>query len=231
MTFKTFAVAATAAAAALSAAGGAFAQAAQPAAPAQTTAPAVTHGAPPAGVCVLTPQALIANSAVGKQVQTRLQQLGQQAQAEVSGEQTQIQNEAKTLESQRATLDQTTFNQRFALLQVREDALQRKVALRREELAATQQKQFGRVLQEAQPSIRSAYQAKGCSILLNSEAVAFGLGNPGMDITGQVVTGLNSRITTLTFERERLDTAPAAGAARPGAPAATPAAPAPAPRR
>jgi Skp family chaperone for outer membrane proteins len=227
MTFKTFAVAAGAAAAALSAAGAAHAQAAQPAAPAATTAPAITHGNPVPGLCVLTPPALIASSAVGKQVQTRLQQLGQQAQAEVQSEQTAIQNEAKTLESQRATLDQTTFNQRYALLQVREDALNRKVQLRREELAATQQKQFQRVLQEAQPFIRQAYQAKNCSILLNAEAVAFGLGNPASDITGQVVTGLNSRITQLTFDRERLDTAPAAGQAGAAPRPAAPATPAP----
>ena len=151
MTFKTFVAAGSAAAVVLSAASAAFAQA--PAAPAQ---PAITHGNPPPGVCVITARALVANSTVGKYVQTRLQTLGQQAQAEVSGENTGIENEAKTLEGQRASLDQTTFNQRYALLQVRQDALQRKVAQRREELAATEQKAFGRVLQEAQPSIRQA---------------------------------------------------------------------------
>ena len=227
MTFKTLVAAGSAAAAVLSAASAAFAQA--PAAPAQ---PAITHGNPPPGVCVITARALVANSTVGKYVQTRLQTLGQQAQAEVSGENTGIESEAKSLESQRASLDQTTFNQRYALLQVRQDALQRKVAQRREELAATEQKAFGRVLQEAQPSIRQAYQAKGCSILLNSDAVAFGLGNPAMDITQQVVTGLNGKITQFAFDRERLDAQPqaAAGAPRPAA-ATAPATAAPPTRR
>jgi Skp family chaperone for outer membrane proteins len=225
MTFKTLVAAGSAVAVTLAGASAAVAQA--PAAPTQPAAPAVTHGNPPPGVCVITARALVANSTVGKYVQTRLQTLGQQAQAEVSGENTGIENEAKTLEGQRASLDQTTFNQRYALLQVRQDALQRKVAQRREELAATEQKAFGRVLQEAQPSIRQAYQAKGCSILFNSDAVAFGLGNPAMDITPQVITGLNAKITQFAFDRERLDAQPqaAAAGARPAAAAVTPAQP------
>jgi Skp family chaperone for outer membrane proteins len=213
MTFKTLVAAGSAAAVVLSA-GVAFAQA-PAAAPAQPAVPGVTHGNPPPGICVITARALVANSTVGKYVQTRLQTLGQQAQAEVSGENTGIENEAKQLEAQRASLDQTAFNQRYALLQVRQDALQRKVAQRREELAATEQKAFGRVLQEAQPSIRQAYQAKGCSILLNSDAVAFGLGNPAMDITPTVITGLNAKITQFAFDRERLDAQPQAAAAAP----------------
>ena len=39
------------------------------------------------------------------------------------------------------------------------------------------------------------------------------LANPAMDITPVVITALNARIQTLTFERERLDPTPAAAQA------------------
>lgn len=211
MTFKTFAVAGCAAAIAFTSAATAVAQTP---APAQTNAPQVTHGAPPAGLCVISVEGAVAGSAVGKHVQTRLQQLAQQANAELQAEQTGIQNEGKTLESQRATLDRTALEQRVASLQVRQNALERKAQQRQQELAATEQKAFGRVGQEMEPLIRQAYQAKNCGVLLNRNAVV--IANPAVDITPQVVTALNAKITQFAFDRERLDV-PAPAAAPPQA--------------
>ena len=78
MTFKTLAVAGCAMAAALSGATYALAQA-----PAAAAPPQVTHGAPVPGVCVFSGDGAIGASTVGKNVFTRLQQLTQQASAEV----------------------------------------------------------------------------------------------------------------------------------------------------
>ena len=57
-----------------------------------------------------------------------------------------------------------------------------------------------------QPLIRRAL-----AMLLAAEAVM--ASNPAMDITPVVITALNARIQTLSFERERLDPAPAAAQA------------------
>jgi hypothetical protein len=38
------------------------------------------------------------------------------------------------------------------------------------------------------------------------------IGNPSMDITGDVVKQLNLKIQTLSFDRERMDQQPAPGA-------------------
>lgn len=225
MTFKTFAVAGCAMAAALSGASSVLAQA--PAAPA---APQVTHGAPVPGVCVFSGDGAIGASTVGKNVFTRLQQLTQQASAEVSAEETALNADAKALDGQRATLDQNTFETRASAIQVRANALQRKVQQRNAEMQRTQEKALGRLSDEIAPLVRQTYQAKGCSLLLNRDALTLNLANPAMDITPQVVAALNAKITQFTFDRERLDQpAPAPAAApRPAAPA--PAA-APAPRR
>ena len=221
MTFKTFAAAGTAVALALTSVP-ALAQAPGAApAPATTAQPAMTHGAAIPGLCVVSVDAAIFTSTVGKNAQTRLQQIATQVNAELSGEQTQIQNEDRTLGGQRATLDANTFEQRAAALQVRQNALQRKAQQRERELQVTQNKVRERLGTEVSPLLRQVYQQRQCSALLDG-AVVFA--NPSMDLTPALVTALNAKITQFTIERERLDTpAPTPGAAAPAA--AAPAAP------
>ena len=211
MTIKALVAATCVAAITASASSAAFAQAAAPA------APAVTHGPALPGVCTVSVEGAIATSTVGKYVQTRLQQIATQVEAELKAEQTAIQNEAKTLEGQRATLDQNTFETRAAALQVKANAYQRKEQQRSRELQATQQKALGRVYQELTPIVSQVYQQNKCSLLINRESVV--LSNPSMDISQPVVTALNAKITQFTFDRERLDQA----AAAPATPAAAPA--------
>lgn len=186
----------------------AFAQAAAPAA-----APAVSHGPALPGVCVISLEGAITGSTVGKYVQTRLQQIATQVQAELKAEDAALQNEAKTLEGQRASLDQKTFETRATALQAKANTFQRKAQQRERELGATQQKALGRVGQELDPIIRQVYQQRQCSLLLNRDSVV--LANPAMDISQPVVTALNAKITQFNFDRERLDQA--------AAPAQTPA--------
>jgi len=222
MTFKTFAVAGSALALALAGAAPAFAQQPAAAAPAPAAAapaaPAVTHGPPVPGLCIVSVENAIGASTVGKYVNTRLQQLVAQVNAELNAEKTSLENDAKALDGQRATLDQNTFEQRAAALQVRNNALQRKAQLRDQEIQATEQKAINRVGVEMEPLIRQAYQQKQCSMLINRNSII--LGNPAADITPAVVTALNAKITQFAFDRERLD--------QQARPAAAPAAPAPA---
>jgi Skp family chaperone for outer membrane proteins len=219
MTLKTILTAGCAATLALIAPVSALAQAPAAAPP----APQVNHGPPITGLCVMSVEAAIGGSTVGRFVQTRLQQLLGQVNAELNAERTTIENDARTLEGQRATLDQNTLEQRAAAIQVRGNALQRKAQQREREVQATEQKAYGRVGEEMEPLIRQAYQARACSMLVNRNSVV--LANPASDITPQVVTALNAKITQFAFDRERLDQTPApapaaAAAPRPAAPAA-----------
>jgi outer membrane protein len=210
MTFKHFVAVSIVGASALALASSASAQA--PAA----AAPAVPQGPVIPGVCIVSPEAVVGGSNVGKYVNTRLQQIVQQVQAELGGENTAIENEAKQLDSQRATLDANTFEQRGAALQVRNNALQRKAQLREREVQATEQKALARISQEMEPVITSVYAQQHCSVLLQRSAVV--IGNPAMDITPAVVSGLNAKIQQFAFDRERLDQPQAAAAPRAAAP-------------
>jgi Skp family chaperone for outer membrane proteins len=209
MTTKTFAAGLCAAAVALSGSS-AFAQAAPPAA---SAAAPITSGPPIAGLCVVDLDLVVSNSTVGKYIQSRLQQISAQASAELNGEKTAIDNDAKTLEGQRASLDENTLQQRGLTLQQRANAFQRKLQLREREIQATEQKAVGRVIQESEPLMRQAYQAKNCSVLLQHGAVLGNFFNSGMDLTPAVTTALNTKITQFAFDRERLDQP---GAATPG---------------
>lgn len=203
MKLTTLAATAAVAAAALATSSQALAQAAAaPAAPAAP--PPLAQGPTISGMCVMSLDAAIGNSTVGKYVQTRLGQIGTQVQSEVNGEQTAIQNDAKALDAKRSTLDQATFDKQSADLQLRANALRRKADLRERELQATQQKAIGRIAQELDPVVRNVYQQSKCSILISRDAVVVNP-NPTMDITPAVIAGLNAKITQFTFDRERLD--------------------------
>jgi Skp family chaperone for outer membrane proteins len=208
MKLQTLAVAGIGAIAALGCASGALAQAkpaAAAAAPAPAAAPVITATVP--GACVLSREGLVGSSTVGKFVSTRMGQLSNQVNAELTGEQTAIQNDAKALEAKKATLGDAQYQQQRNALQQRLATLQEKAQQRDRELQATEQKAVARVLQEASPLVGDAVKSKACGLVLDANSVL--AGNPSMDITPTVVTALNGKLTQFTFEREHLD-APAA---------------------
>lgn len=182
------------------------ATAAAPATPAAAASvPAVTHGPAIAGICVVDVDRILGESAVGKAAAARLQQLANVVKSELTAEQDALVKDAQAFQTARATLTQDVADKRDADLQVRNNALQRKADLRQRELQATQQKAFNRIAVELDPVEAQVYSQRQCSILFTRDAVS--ASNPAMDITPTVITALNSRISTLTFERERLDQA------------------------
>jgi outer membrane protein len=199
MTVKTLVVATCVAAFTMSAASAAFAQAAAPA------APQITHGPALNNVCIVSIEGAIGGSSVGKYVDTRMQQIIAQVNAELNAEKTSLDNDAKALDAQRATVDQSTLEKRASDLQVRANALQRKAQLRDREVQATEQKALARIGQELDPLIRQIYQQRNCSVLFQRSALV--IANPSMDVTPAVIQALNTKITQFAFDRERLDQA------------------------
>jgi outer membrane protein len=177
---------------------------------AQTAAAAAPPPGPAiAGLCFLSKEGLVGASTVGKFVASRLQQLGQQAEAELNSQGAALQSDAKALEAQRSTLSVDQLNQRGAALETRQRELERQVQVRRQEMAATEQKAVGRVLTEAEPIIRQVFQQQHCSVLFDDSAVLMGSSST-VEITPAVVQGLNAKITQFTFDREHLDQGAAA---------------------
>lgn len=211
MKTTSFVIAGAAAISALSAAPAVLAQtkpaAAKPAAATTPVAagPTITATAP--GVCVLSREGIIGGSTVGKYVQTRLQQLTTQTNAELTGEQTSLQAAAKDLDAKKATLAAAAYQQQGQALQQRAQALQQKAQQRDRELQATEQKAVQRVLQEATPLVADVVKSKNCGVVLDANSVL--AANPAMDLTPGVITALNAKITQFDFDREHLDGQPA----------------------
>lgn len=189
-----------------------------PAASAQTIGGAPAPTAPPAaqpvsqplggpvvpGVCLLSREAIFANAAVGKAASARLQALTRTAQAEVDAQRTPLETEAKALEGQ---ADNAATKQKREALATRWQALQQKAAQTSREIEATRAKALERIANEAQPVIAQVYTTKKCGLLFDRGA-ALG-GNFANDLTADVVRGLDAKIQTITFERERLPEQPA----------------------
>ena len=181
------------------------AQAATPASP-PPTGPAIP------GMCVLSQEAVVYTSTVGKYVATRLKQLDATAQAELTSNATTLQNDEKAFETARAGLSQEQLQQRGAALQGRERDLERTAQVRREEMSQTAQKAQARILQEASPIFQQAVRSHNCSIVLSGTGVL--VAETAMDITPTVIAGLNAKITQFEFDREHLDQGAAAVPAR-----------------
>jgi outer membrane protein len=181
---------------------------------AQGAAPASAPPTGPAipGMCVLSQEAVVFTSTVGKYVATRLQQLNSAAQAEITSDTTTLQADEKAFEAARAGLSQEQLQQRAAALAGRERDLERTVSVRREEMNQTAQKAQARILQEASPIFQQAVHSHNCSIVLSGTGVL--VAETSMDITPTVIAGLNAKITQFEFEREHLDQAAAAAPAR-----------------
>jgi len=184
----------------------AHAQAAAAAPASPPTGPAIP------GMCVLSQEAVVFTSTVGKYVATRLQQLNAAAQAEVTSSTTTLQNDEKAFEAARAGLSQEQLQQRAAALAGRERDLERTVSVRREEMNQTAQKAQARILQEASPIFQQAVRSHNCSIVMSGTGVL--VAETAMDITPTVIAGLNAKITQFAFDREHLDQGAAAAPAR-----------------
>ena len=198
-----------AAIAAVAASAGALAQQRAAAPAAAAAAPAAGSNAPLGGpvipgVCIFSNAQLVQQSAVGRAVLARLQQLQQAVRTELQPEQTAIQNEARAVQALPAGAART---QREQALATRAQAYQQRATIRGRELELTEQKALGRIATEAEPVVRQVYTQRNCGLLLDRNAV-FG-GNQQMDVTQAVMTALNARIQTFSFERERLPDQPA----------------------
>ena len=168
-----------------------------------SSAPALPMGPTIPGLCVLNRDAIIGYSVAGKFASGRLNQLHQQAEAEIANDRTGLEAEAKALQDQRATLPADQVQTREATLNQHVQSLQRKAQLYSAEMQQTQQKAFGTVFQAAEPIIRQSFVQHNCSLLLDGGNVI--AASPSMELTKSVIEGLDTKLQSFNFERERID--------------------------
>ena len=178
------------------------AYAAEPAAPAAPKAQPSLGGPLIKGVCLLSEDLVLREAKVSVNANKRLQQLKDQAQAEVNAARAPIDSDYKVLQADAPKGQAAEIEKRRQAIQARYQTVQAMTDQRNREIEATRVKAIERISVELQPVVAVVYKARGCGLLLNRSAVLGG--NLGGDLSEEVVKGLDARITSFTFDRENL---------------------------
>ncbi|HEX7341290.1 MAG TPA: OmpH family outer membrane protein [Rhodanobacteraceae bacterium] len=149
------------------------------------------------GVCMLSREAVLADSTVGKAADARFKQLVDQADSQLKVQQgalnhdiQQYRAKAKTLTAAEQKSQQESLGLRIHTFQTEKQKLDERANLTRAEIT----QKIGKVVN---PLITSIYKQRGCGILLNRNVVL--AGNQANDLTTEVVNALNKKMTTISF--------------------------------
>jgi Skp family chaperone for outer membrane proteins len=175
------------------------------------------------GLCVLSREGIIATSTVGQYAARELERIEQAANAELNTARTTAETNVRALQTQ---MTAGTLNQQAYATQANQigSQLQNLLDVRIAEVRETDARVQRRIMEEATPLILEAFRAKNCSALFDQAALI--IRGDSYDVTQDVVTRLNAKLTSFPIERVQAQAPAPAGA--PGAPppvATTPAAP------
>lgn len=151
------------------------------------------------GVCVYHHERLLAQSTAGQSVQTGMQRLQQEVQAELAPFEQFVQTEGQALQQGRGTIPQDQFATREQALAARYQEGRNLAQTRDGELRYTQAMQLQAIAQAADPIILALYTERGCGILLARDGVM--RVNPTMDLTEAAIQRVNAALPTLSFSR------------------------------
>ena len=158
----------------------------------------------PAAPSPSSPAHLGSRSSAGDAINKRMQQLAAQVQAELGPEQTGLDADIKAFREKAASLPQDQQQQQGQALQQRMQEFDNKRAQRQKELETTLRKAINRVDVELEPIVRTVVSGRSCGLLLKADTAIYAA-NPQMDITSSVIEQLNTKLPTVTFDREHID--------------------------
>lgn len=159
-------------------------------------------GKPVPGLCMISREAIFAQSKVGQAANDRLKQLAEQAQNQLGTERGPLQSDIQKFQQDAPKLAEAQRKQQGEALQQRMQQFQQKAGELNERIQLTRSKIMQRIGQQAEPVVASAYKSHECGLLLNRDAVLGG--NVSNDLTPDVVKGLDAKITSLNFSLEPL---------------------------
>lgn len=176
------------------------------------TAPATGStlgGNPVPGVCMLSREAVFAQSKVGQAASERLKSLAQQQQQSLETQGKPLDADIQAFQQKAASLTETQRQQQGQALQQRMQTLKAQEDQLNQRIQATRGKVMEQIGQQAQPIVNTSYTSHHCGLLLNRDAVLGG--NVANDLTPEVVSGLDGRITSLNFNLEPASAGEAGG--------------------
>lgn len=156
-------------------------------------------------VVVLDYERALTNSVAGRDLETKLRQIGSQMQAEVQSEQNWVQQEQQAI--QQATAGQSAEQlQRNSALQTRvrtyntrAEALRALQVAKMRDLEYTRQSAVAELNRQLQPIVREVMQSRRASVVLDQGATQ--MVDDGVDITADVIGRLDRAVRTVTVTR------------------------------
>ncbi len=180
-----------------------------PAQPTSGQAVSALGGPAVAGVCLLSRPDVLNNSKVGKAATARLRVLTEQAKAEIDADRAPLEPDIQKFNAEQEKMTDAQRQERRAALAARVKPVQEKAELREREIEATRIKVTTRLAGELETLIAQAYKQRNCGLLVDRNSILGG--NLTNDLTGPVISALDAKMQTITFDRENLATAPTAG--------------------
>lgn len=157
-------------------------------------------GNPVPGVCMLSREAVFAQSKVGEAASKRLGELAEQARTQLANQRKPIDADIKSFEEKAPKLTEAQRTSQGAALRDRMQAFQSQAGDLSQRVQLTRGKAMERIGAEAQSVVADLYKSHHCGLLLNRDAVLSG--NMTNDLTAGVVQGLDRKITTISFNLE-----------------------------
>lgn len=157
-------------------------------------------------VIVLDYERVVATSDVGRDMTTKLQQIGQQMDGELSPERTAIETEQRRLQqaAQGMSSEQVRANTQLsqqveALGQRAETFRQRQISLARD-LEYTRQRTLMDFNAQITPVVQEVMTARGAGVVIDASTAQ--LYAPNLNVTDDVIQRLNQRVRTMNVTRQ-----------------------------
>lgn len=170
-------------------------------------------------IAVLNEERVLRESAVGQHIQTRMQAIAQEIDAELTAMGTPIQQETERLNAETASMTPQAIQQRPDLMQrieaLNQQAQQFEIArrARQQEIVQTERQAMRPVYQALQPILETVVEERGIDILIDRANLVFA--SPEVDISDDVIARLNQQLPSVTVTRVRVSQDAAAAAQQP----------------
>jgi outer membrane protein len=159
-------------------------------------------------IAVLNEERVLRESAVGQHIQTRMQAIAQEIDAELTAMGTPIQQETERLNAETASMTPQAIQQRPDLMQrieaLNQQAQQFEIArrARQQEIVQTERQAMRPVYEALQPILEAVVAERGIDILIDRSNLVFA--SPETDISADVIARLNQQLPTVAVTRVRV---------------------------
>lgn len=173
--------------------------AASPAAtPGLPAASASTTSTPAPKILVIDRSAILRQSVAGKDMITQIDALSKSAETEFKGEEDKLRSDAQALQQQMAVLAPEVRAQKTKEFDARQQALQKKVQDRQNQIQAGVYKARKQIEDALGPVLEALMTERGANLLFDRNAIV--LGTVDVDITGVAIQRLDQKLSKVKVE-------------------------------